>query len=70
MSASVTEIVCLGMCVSVTDSMTVSMFVSVFVGTYASMDEANATLASWPASMKANKPMVRTWTKIRQDQPS
>ena len=43
-------------------------FVSVFVGTYASVSEASDALASWPASIKTNKPMVRTWAKIKQDQ--
>lgn len=45
-------------------------FVSVFVGTYASVGEASTALASWPASIKTNKPMVRTWAKIKQDQLS
>lgn len=45
-------------------------YVSVFVGQYTSVAEANAALAAWPASIKTNKPMVRTWNKIRQDQSS
>jgi len=45
-------------------------FVAVFVGQYASAGEATAALAALPDAIKTNKPMVRTWTKIRQDQPS
>ena len=45
-------------------------YVSIFVGQYASVEQANAALAAWPASIKTNKPMVRTWNKIRQDQSS
>ncbi len=45
-------------------------YVSVFVGQYAGVAQANAALAAWPASIKTNKPMVRTWIKIRQDQSS
>jgi len=45
-------------------------YVSVFVGQYGSVAQANAALAAWPASIKTNKPMVRTWIKIRQDQSS
>ncbi len=45
-------------------------YVSVFVGQYAGVAQANAALAAWPASIKTNKPMVRTWNKIRQDQSS
>ena len=32
--------------------------------------QANAALAAWPPPLKINKPMVRTWVKIRQDQLS
>ncbi len=45
-------------------------FVSIFVGRYATIGEAYAALAAWPAPLKVNKPMVRTWVKIRQDQLS
>lgn len=45
-------------------------YVSVFVGQYATLAQANAALAAWPASIKTNRPMVRTWIKIRQDQSS
>jgi MSHA biogenesis protein MshM len=44
-------------------------FVSVFVGRYATIDEAHAALDALPAPLKVNKPIVRTWVKIRQDQP-
>jgi septal ring-binding cell division protein DamX len=45
-------------------------FVSVFVGSYPSSAKANAALIDLPAPLKANKPIVRTWNKIRQDQLS
>ena len=45
-------------------------FVAVFVGNYPSSAKANAALIDLPAPLKANKPMVRTWNKIRQDQLS
>lgn len=45
-------------------------FVSIFVGRYATIEEAYAALAVLPEPLKVNKPMVRTWVKIRQDQPS
>ncbi len=43
-------------------------FVAVFVGNYPNSAKANAALIDLPAPLKANKPMVRTWNKIRQDQ--
>lgn len=43
-------------------------FVAVFVGSYPSSAKANAALIDLPAPLKANKPIVRTWNKIRQDQ--
>ncbi len=45
-------------------------YVSVFVGQYVTHAQAQAALAAWPASIKTNKPMVRSWIKIRQDQSS
>lgn len=45
-------------------------FVAVFVGHFNTVAEAKAALAGWPASLKTNKPIVRTWLKIRQDQPT
>ncbi len=45
-------------------------FVSVFVGKYRSASEANTALMALPQPLKTNKPMVRTWVKIKQDQPS
>ena len=45
-------------------------FVAVFVGSYPSIAKANAARNDLPGPLKANKPIVRTWTKIRQDQLS
>ena len=45
-------------------------FVSVFVGSYPSIAKANAARNDLPEALKANKPIVRTWIKIRQDQLS
>ncbi len=45
-------------------------FVSVFVGTYPSIAKANAARNDLPGALKANKPIVRTWIKVRQDQLS
>ena len=45
-------------------------FVAVFIGNYPSIVKANAALIGLPAALKANKPIVRTWIKIRQDQLS
>ena len=45
-------------------------FVAVFVGHYPSVAKANAALQDLPAALKANKPIVRTWLKIKQDQLS
>lgn len=43
-------------------------FVSVFYGQYANAAEATRALAALPEPLKANKPMLRTWAKIKQDQ--
>ncbi len=43
-------------------------YVSVFVGRFATLTQANATLADLPAPLKSNKPLIRTWSKIKQDQ--
>ena len=45
-------------------------FIAVFVGSYPSSAKANAALIDLPAPLKVNKPIVRTWIKIRQDQLS
>ncbi|OYU45886.1 MAG: ATPase [Burkholderiales bacterium PBB4] len=45
-------------------------FVAVFIGSYPSATAATAALNTLPAALKANKPIVRTWKKIRQDQLS
>lgn len=45
-------------------------FIAVFIGSYPSSAQANAALLELPTSLKANKPLVRTWNKIRQDQLS
>lgn len=43
-------------------------FVSVYYGNYGTMAQANAALAGLPEVLKFNKPIVRTWTRIKQDQ--
>ena len=43
-------------------------FIAVFVGWYPNNAKANAALAELPAALKANKPIVRTWVNIKQDQ--
>ena len=43
-------------------------FVSVYFGDFLSVTEASVALAGLPISLKTNKPIVRTWVKIRQDQ--
>lgn len=45
-------------------------FVAVFVGQYPSVAHAHAALNELPSALKVNKPIVRTWKKIRQDQLS
>lgn len=44
-------------------------FVAVFIGNYSSAAQANAALIELPVALKTNKPIVRTWIKIRLDQP-
>lgn len=43
-------------------------YIAVFVGSYADNAKANAALINLPVTLKANKPIVRTWIKVRQDQ--
>lgn len=43
-------------------------FVSVFYGHYANVSEASRALGGLPEVVKVNKPMLRTWTKIKLDQ--
>lgn len=43
-------------------------FVSVYYGNFAAASQAQATLADLPVSLKSNKPIVRTWARIKQDQ--
>jgi MSHA biogenesis protein MshM len=43
-------------------------FVSVYYGNFAATSQAQATLADLPESLKTNKPIVRTWARIKQDQ--
>lgn len=45
-------------------------FIAVFIGSYPSSAQANAAMLELPTALKANKPLVRTWNKIRQDQLS
>lgn len=45
-------------------------FVAVFIGNYSSIADATAARNDLPGALKANKPIVRTWLKIRQDQLS
>jgi hypothetical protein len=41
--------------------------VSVYFGNYDTRDQALAALAALPDVLKVNKPMVRTWAKIKLD---
>ena len=43
-------------------------FVAVYLGTYGTMAEASAALAALPQALKFNKPIIRTWAKIKLDQ--
>jgi septal ring-binding cell division protein DamX len=43
-------------------------FVAVFFGTYGTKAQATAALAGLPDALKVNKPIIRTWAKIRLDQ--
>jgi MSHA biogenesis protein MshM len=43
-------------------------FVSVYYGNFETVADASAALAALPASLRTNKPIVRTWTRIKQDQ--
>jgi septal ring-binding cell division protein DamX len=43
-------------------------FVSVYYGSYGTLAEATAALAGLPDALKFNKPIVRTWARIKQDQ--
>lgn len=43
-------------------------FVAVFYGSYATMGQATAALAGLPEVLRYNKPIVRTWARIKQDQ--
>jgi type II secretory pathway predicted ATPase ExeA len=43
-------------------------FVSVYYGSYATMGQATAALAGLPEALRYNKPIVRTWARIKQDQ--
>lgn len=45
-------------------------FIAVFVGSYPTSAQATAAMLELPAALKANRPLVRTWNKIRQDQLS
>ncbi|MBC7916801.1 MAG: AAA family ATPase [Rhodoferax sp.] len=43
-------------------------FASVFYGNFANPAQANTALLGLPLALKSNKPIVRTWVKIKQDQ--
>lgn len=43
-------------------------FVSVYFGSFGTSAQASAAMAGLPASLKTNKPIVRTWARIKQDQ--
>lgn len=43
-------------------------YISVFYGRYDSMAAAQQAIATLPAALKTNKPVVRTWIKIKEDQ--
>ena len=43
-------------------------FVAVYFGTYGTMAQANAALAGLPEALKFNKPIIRTWARIKLDQ--
>lgn len=43
-------------------------YVSLFWGRYGTAAEARAAIATLPAALKVNRPLVRTWLKIQQDQ--
>ena len=43
-------------------------FAAVFYGRYATPAQASSALLGLPVALKSNKPIVRTWVKIKQDQ--
>lgn len=43
-------------------------FVSVYYGNFVAASQAQAALVGLPTSFKTNKPIVRTWARIKQDQ--
>jgi MSHA biogenesis protein MshM len=43
-------------------------YVSLFWGRYGTAAEARAAISTLPAELKVNRPLVRTWLKIQQDQ--
>ena len=45
-------------------------FVAVYFGTYGTVEQASAALAELPDVLKFNKPIIRTWAKIKLDQAS
>ena len=42
-------------------------YVSVFLGNFESHRSAALVVEGLPAGLKTNRPLVRTWTKIKQD---
>lgn len=43
-------------------------FVSVYYGHFGTTAQASAAMAGLPTALKTNKPIVRTWARIKQDQ--
>jgi septal ring-binding cell division protein DamX len=43
-------------------------YISVFYGKFDSMAAAQRAVAQLPEALKTNKPVVRTWIKIKEDQ--
>lgn len=43
-------------------------FVSVYYGHFGTTAQASTAMAGLPAALKTNKPIVRTWARIKQDQ--
>ena len=43
-------------------------YMAVFYGHFDSFQAASSAVNQLPAALKANRPLVRTWTKIKEDQ--
>jgi septal ring-binding cell division protein DamX len=42
-------------------------YISVFYGKFDDMAAAQRAIVGLPVALKSNKPVVRTWTKIKED---